>query len=1362
MGLSDQILGRSSGTDLTGSLKGTLGPLLPGAQGREAPSFGTEVRAPEFAPLGDLTPNEAASPFAPGPATQITPQGNPFFDAQVQRRELEEAVGGGASTLVSLIKRPIKQMLDVVSLIDAPQQAMWAGMLKLMEGDGLEEALKATPGGFTAPFEEVALTYRDPVKGQHNRRIEAGQLLNSFARNVLKNPNGLEEMNPAARFAMEIGALMFLDPLVLIPGAYYAKVGSRIKTFYHGAKSAEKALHPITHGLDVRSAAQATTDQLIYDEIKNLGGEKGILGETYREVTKRIGRASEDIGDSEKETVRSFISDYLTGRGAQHSAAKELHAMVAAKNMDPAEANRLLREIQAKSLDGGEVEALADQVSLLLGRVRGQGMLEPRWVNIRTKAKGGGHVGKAVFTMHDDAEDAFIIGQLINRFGMAPTDAMQLGVIEGARKAIRRGADEAEGIVGDIKQLAGGPTPDRSARVLGGREFIKEVRKAAGTRTPKNASDAFMAARKRHARHGPYVVDARVEEALSERFMKLKLTGQAAKDMSHFVAGIKGLNVISDITNTLLTPGVMRKMVDSGEWDTKSWHIMTGLLDPQTALLRPIFARLKIAEDAMISESNYLAKMIEEHMVVGGKKIKEGSKLDNLIGQALDGNEKALDALRKWDTKGEAFKAYSVQAAFYDGMLERMAKLNVDGFQDVAAARASVAKRGVTATYFPRLYANEKKAVLNAHRLGAIDDKLRDQLLANAAKRKGDFHLSVAPMEMDFIDANHRAFKHGKRRKTVDAPEKLAPVQDFSSIRAMRAYNHSASRKIHIEGAIEEVNELVRGLDAKVAAGTGERSLSKSQKNYMGGLFRRMLGVEGNQEAALNEMFTAIGNHLPGVTMPDRPATRSSLAITRWFYQGLLGWNVGFFLKNLSQGINTATKTGPLNFMQGVARMADPEWREVAGNRNLMNQFNRLFEEGDLIKSGVKKTFRDVLFAPAHASENINRGIAFNAGMTDFLRQKKLLGNKSLGEISRETPEIWEEAINYAHNIANETQFIYGVLGRSPTAGSPVGRMALQFFSWPVKQVAFLGEMALKGKNAGGDASKTAGMRGMMNYIMAAGVFSKIAEHANVDAGSFTGFGFFPGMASPTTQVVTEMALGLEAAGIEDDPVKAQRHFERMQRQMQNMIPAFLQLQKFTRLATAAGTPDILGGVEGTGEVRGFRDRVVRRTDESSGLGDALDASLNPLFAKYGLPELSGEEAVNLLGLPTATGRDFRNMMNDIEKERKIMNREAREHLDNYIAARQQGRFVDAQRHIDEANAAGLPLTKQMIERELVRKVTGAPEAALDSIRSAQESRVREKIALKYPPRVRRSLGRLQPIPPDPLGGTANEDGLRP
>lgn len=271
--------------------------------------------------------------------------------------------------------------------------------------------------------------------------------------------------------------------------------------------------------------------------------------------------------------------------------------------------------------------------------------------------------------------------------------------------------------------------------------------------------------------------------------------------------------------------------------------------------------------------------------------------------------------------------------------------------------------------------------------------------------------------------------KYLQRRLRKDAPEDLDFVESLS------AYIPAMLRKIHFDGELPGIR-------------TELDKLSGVQRLYADLWMDRLLG----RPFASDKWLRAIGQKI-GIDFGSRPATKASVLAVRTIYRATMGLNIGSAVKNLTQGLNALAETGVLSsaagamkFIRPVGKISGdeelrlfPGMREVL-RRDVLHGFNRIFE-GDVV--GFSRTMKwvdQVLFAPYRFSEFVNRGIAYHAGVSRAARE----GLSAADRVAK------------GLEVSDETQFIYGVLGRSPIFQSPAGRVAGTFLTYPIKQTELL------------------------------------------------------------------------------------------------------------------------------------------------------------------------------------------------------------------------------------------------------------------------------------------------------------------
>ena len=1304
----------------TGGLSGSLSGLELGKK----PDPLT-ISPPNLEPdVTGLVPPPPARSFAQSPVGHL----------RQEQAELENDAGGLLAQATHALGHPIKGILDLIGNLDRPQQFLFGAIT-----GGLES------GSFTEGIETGvnAAIFRRPTPGGPKRRVEPREVIDSVAKHVFGKEKFSETMHPAARFSLEMGVLLGADPLLLIPGVWYAKAGQGIKRLHMQLASADKARMTVTKGQSIEHIGHVISRGKIEKELAEVGARDGILDFS-------LARVSEDLTDPELALVR----DYLTGVGAEGVVGQEIAALLNAGDISPNQVGGLLERMTGL-MDEVDADRISGAINQIIAAHRNTSNTAARYLlkgNVST-GKGSQVVSMEMLAGEGMGEAAhqLLAGQLINRFGLDPRIALNPKTLSAARKEIgrqARGRVAALGRKGErLAPFASAPKKthltspisvklgrgiEASVDPISGQAFLGNVLEAVGKggndKLLEHASKEFRAAAKRSISQGPFVVDAVVQQRVAQRFRAAGLTSQSAREFGEFMAGTRKAETISDLPDAASHFDVAASLLKGDHRTVKDMSLLGFMFDPKAVLPSGLYELLKFSDDTARTMGNAINDHFASILQVGGKPLARGSEESKMITMALhyDPVKKTGDLMSEaWKkqlgmTSKEAYEkviadeglgaVYHNVRAFYDGAAEKLTRMGQKGFE----------KGAPVAGYHQRVYPNLTKSVEEGIELGFITEKDGAGILARANKDPLGF---LSPQELDHYDSKSIWWQQMADR-TLDEP---LPGMSLDLIEGLNSYTMGFLRKVYTEPAIRAANQL----------GT---KLPRTRKRYLNLLMKRMRGAEIVEEELLNSSLNIMRERF-FMKPTARPATRAALTITRQFYRGLLGGNLGFFLKNMSQGINTAVEQGPMNFMRGASMLvANPvvdvktgmRFRDVVSSRNLLTDFKSIMEKNTAFGKTWVDKFDDVIFQPAHMSEYLNRGIAFGAGMTDRMRK----GGFATAREMFENPDAWADAIRYGHAIANETQFIYGVLGRSPVAGSPIGRMGLQFFSWPVKQYQFI-------KNGIVDE----GAMFMMRFTLMSGMFSKAAEHAEVDAGSFTGFGFMPSQASPTFQAATQMFLGVEAAAIQGDTERSRKHFAAMATQLENLVPVALQLTKMAKTAESIET-----GVQ-----RSRTGDFQRRTDDPNReqpLSQVLDATINPLNRAMGLPELSGEQAVGVAGLPSKHVSEFRETSRKMSLESQAVSGMARRIMEDYIQARNSGDFRGADKIRAEAfSKHGIFLSPEMINRELLGRQEGAIEQQIGDIRRDVRNRIASKAYDENPELMRHAPG-FVPLPPTALDGT--------
>ena len=216
--------------------------------------------------------------------------------------------------------------------------------------------------------------------------------------------------------------------------------------------------------------------------------------------------------------------------------------------------------------------------------------------------------------------------------------------------------------------------------------------------------------------------------------------------------------------------------------------------------------------------------------------------------------------------------------------------------------------------------------------------------------------------------------------------------------------------------------------------------LPPNRKIYAEQLMDRILGRPTWFDTMVDNSLSAAGRDIKPMA-----ATRSAIWLQNRLFAGILGGNIPSAAKNLVQSINTAAEVGFLPTFKGAARLLTKEGRKTFKESSAMRSYEQMFDKD---VSWVK-TFDDIAFKPWEFGEYLNRGVAFNSTYPELLKQGM---SKA-------------EALKKAVAVSDETQFIYGKLGRSPFIDQmPMGRLFAMFTSFPRKQIEFLNHLRKNNK----------------------------------------------------------------------------------------------------------------------------------------------------------------------------------------------------------------------------------------------------------------------------------------------------------
>lgn len=286
---------------------------------------------------------------------------------------------------------------------------------------------------------------------------------------------------------------------------------------------------------------------------------------------------------------------------------------------------------------------------------------------------------------------------------------------------------------------------------------------------------------------------------------------------------------------------------------------------------------------------------------------------------------------------------------------------------------------------------------------------------------------------------------------------KLGYVHD--AWRALDAYVKRATRKVHMDVALEKVKVASAHLDI-------------ASFNYVKKYIDRVNLRPTNTDTLIDNSI----KQLVGYRLGSRPVAKLSRIGRQWVYRGTMGLNFGFALRNLTQGVNTYATLG--------------EKYTAIGYIKLFNKLNHqeLYEENilssdiiqDRVLSSTKKfweKFDKGLFIMNEAVEHINRGAAYFGAKAKYYAENSRVENGI---------QIWKEGSSekrarlYARNIVEKTQFTFGSVDTPVALQSDIMKTLFQFQSYNFKEAEFIHEI-FTGKDEEGKRN----FAGMIRFISA-------------------------------------------------------------------------------------------------------------------------------------------------------------------------------------------------------------------------------------------------------------------------------------
>ncbi len=527
----------------------------------------------------------------------------------------------------------------------------------------------------------------------------------------------------------------------------------------------------------------------------------------------------------------------------------------------------------------------------------------------------------------------------------------------------------------------------------------------------------------------------------------------------------------------------------------------------------------KLVDQADQKKNAFLAEQ-GKALKVAVWKVKEGSEGSVRIGQALDGKI-SPDKLNPAERK-----AYDFMKEQYDFLLQKYARTEAgseEGYLKVLRAAGSKYGAKVKVSELPQesldLYNRLKSALLKTEkgteRYGKIKEEM-DGLLSRGWKetlkpgeqkahdvlsRKIKDYLPHIFDKEELLDAfRNEVTTIEKKLKTATNKGTITQFKDrlkllnesivkmeggqlvtydqlptnvrfrffetrkgkagysFDSVKAYQTYLQGIARKIYDEPAIRQVAELHKELDP-------------SLKSYNKWYVRRYMGWDKH---ALDEVAGTI----------------ASFQCMR-----TLGLNPRSAIVSLTQRVNTVAEVGVKHSAIGEKLAFTKKGKALFDKTGIAKEIPTVLMEGT-VPAGMEKT-RAILGFMFNKVELGNRRHAFLSAYSEA---------KSKGMTE-------QAAIESGIDIVHKTQFRYGKVGMPKMLTHPVGRLAGQFWSYPIKQIELMTKWA----------KTPTGRVKLIKYLaMAEGGNYALDEFLGIDLSNALGFGLNYGEAIDALGDLTE------------------------------------------------------------------------------------------------------------------------------------------------------------------------------------------------------------------------------------------------
>ena len=441
-------------------------------------------------------------------------------------------------------------------------------------------------------------------------------------------------------------------------------------------------------------------------------------------------------------------------------------------------------------------------------------------------------------------------------------------------------------------------------------------------------------------------------------------------------------------------------------------------------------------------------KPISKVTELGQKELGLYQQLDTMIRQ-LRGKKKLVDLSKDEITKIAKYKK-AQRELLQKGWLDNLSP---------GDRQAYVMLKRKIKDYLPHIFDRDELVQQFKDEVNRLESTLRlttDLKAQNKIKdRLRQLHDSVSTLEGGGI-VKYQDLPQEFRFKFFE-PRKGAPGYQIDAMKAYQSYLYGFAKKFFGDPALKQVGGLFKQVDP-------------SLKPYARWFIEDWAGL-GRKSVA---------NNIAG-------------AVASWQWMTKLGLNPKSALVNYSQRLNTIAEAGEVWSARGWAKGWTDEGKELFAKTGLAQEVPDVLMEGT-VPAGMEQV-RFVVGALYRSTELSNRKHAFLTGY------ERAIGHGA-------SPE---QAIQEGIDLVHKTQFRYGKVGMPKQFRGPVGRLAFQFWSYPVKQVEFMVKLY-----------KENPMKLVKLLAYAEGGNWLLGEFLNVDMSNALGFGINYGEVLKTLDELSE------------------------------------------------------------------------------------------------------------------------------------------------------------------------------------------------------------------------------------------------